>query len=118
MAKAKKETKKKDKEPKVEKPEDDKIKGEQLKFPFLKETAESRMILKVAIAYKAASKARMEALADEIVKKDDLLSLIHKSGIKPMADNVIRFTISDTKISVTPRDELVKVKLSETEIAD
>ena len=99
-------------------PKDKPVKGEQTKFPFLKETKETKAILRKAIAYKAAVKVRQSALAEELVLKDELLTLVHESKIKPGPDNIIRFDIDGTKISATPRDELIKVKLGENEISE
>jgi hypothetical protein len=77
-----------------------------------------KKIKPVARKYKAAQKARLEALAQEVKLKGELLGLIRESGVKPMDDGTIRFQCDGLLITATPRDELVKVKSVDAESGD
>ena len=83
-------------------------KGEQL---ALIDTApeNSKEIIRHAKKYKAAMQERVAALAIEKEEKQTLLGLIKESGAKPV-DGKITLNLNGFKITVTPRDELVKVK--------
>lgn len=72
-------------------------------------------ILKVARQYQALKTKRIAALEDEVSKKQELLELIHNAGLKPMDDGKIKFTCEKVVITVTPRDELIKVKEADDE---
>lgn len=76
---------------------------------------QSKKILAVANDYKEAVSERQGWLAQEVKLKTELLDLIKKENLTPLKDGVIRFDIDGTVISVTPRDELVKVKLPKTD---
>lgn len=83
-------------------------KGEQL--DLIDTTPEnSKEIIRHAKKYKAAMQERVAALVIEKEEKTKLLSLIKESGMKPV-DGKISFHCNGYKITVTPRDELVKVK--------
>ena len=69
-----------------------------------------KAILAKAKEYKRFSAKRQEILAEEVSAKKELLELIHESGVKPLEDGKIRFTSDGFTITVTPRDELVRVK--------
>ncbi len=69
-----------------------------------------KAILAKAKEYKQFSAKRQEILAEEVAAKKELLKLIHDSGVKPLEDGKIRFTCDGFTITVTPRDELVRVK--------
>jgi len=64
----------------------------------------------VARRYRAALRARLDALEEETAAKQELLSLIKASNPSRLPDGSIRFRCDGYLISVTPRDELVKVK--------
>ncbi|MFH1281406.1 MAG: hypothetical protein ABIH91_01630 [Candidatus Omnitrophota bacterium] len=69
------------------------------------------IIVAQARIYKKASKARQKALKNEVEQKKKLLALIKDAGLKPLdVSGVIRFRCNSVIISVTPRDELVRVK--------
>lgn len=70
----------------------------------------AKAIAKEARKYKSAQSTRIEALEQEMAAKIKLLALIKTSGIKPMEDGKIRCHCDGFTITVTPRDELVKVK--------
>lgn len=67
-------------------------------------------ILAKAKEYKNLSARRQKILAEEVAAKKELLELIHASGVEPLEDGKIRFTGDGFTITVTPRDELVRVK--------
>lgn len=71
-----------------------------------------KKIKTVAKRYRAAQKARISALEKEIEEKELLLGLIREANLK-MIDGKIKFSIDGMTITVTPRDELVKVKEAE-----
>lgn len=64
----------------------------------------------LAERYRRALRARLDALEEETAAKQDLLSLIKESNPTRLPDGSIRFRCDGLLISVTPRDELVKVK--------
>jgi len=70
----------------------------------------SKEIIKQAKAYKAAQSRRIEALENEVAAKVKLLSLIKEAKVQRLDDGKIRFKLDGYTITVTPRDELVKVK--------
>jgi len=70
----------------------------------------SKEIIRAAKAYKVAQKARTEALAREIKEKGKLLAYVKESKIVPDADGKCKFKLDGMAITVTPRDELVRVK--------
>lgn len=73
----------------------------------------SKAILACARRYQDAQETRVEALADEVAEKKKLLELIKAGGIKPDSEGKISFHLDGYKITVVPRDELVKVKADE-----
>lgn len=84
-------------------------KGEQM--PLMEVGPEhSKEIIKLARQYKKAQTARINALAEETKLKHELLGLIKEEHLKRLEDGTIMFTLEGYKITVTPRDELVKVK--------
>jgi hypothetical protein len=83
-------------------------KGEQLAL-IVTTPENSKEIIRHAKKYKAAMQERVAALAIEKEEKQVLLGLIKESGAKPV-DGKITLNLDGFKITVTPRDELVKVK--------
>ncbi len=77
----------------------------------------SKEIIRVAKLYKKAQRTRINALEEEKQLKQQVLELIKKENLQPTADGQIKFTIDEFTISITPRDELVKVKEVEDEAA-
>jgi len=75
----------------------------------------SKEIVKAARAYQKAKMDRIAALDIEIDRKTKLLAMIHESGLKPVDGGVIKLTCDGYTITVTPRDELIKVKSAEDE---
>lgn len=74
---------------------------------------DARPIVEAARIYKEYLRERQAALAEEVKHKKIVLDLIKKAELQPLKDGVIRFTCDGVTISITPRDELVKVKESE-----
>ena len=70
----------------------------------------SKEIAKVARLYKQAQRERLTALKEELIQKQALLALIRKAHLQQLEGGVIKFKCDTLSISVTPRDELVKVK--------
>jgi len=69
-----------------------------------------RDIKPIARRYKAAMEARMEALAEESEAKQQILAMVKEAKLSRLQDGTIRFRCDGMVITVTPRDELVKVK--------
>ena len=70
----------------------------------------TKEIKKHALLYKKAQKERIAALEIENDEKEKILELIRKAGLKPLEDGKIKFRCDGFIITVTPRDELVKIK--------
>ena len=62
-----------------------------------------------AKAYQKAKTARINASTKEVQTKNKLLGLVKTAKLKPLDDGVIRFRCDGLLISITPRDELIKV---------
>ena len=83
--------------------------GEQM--DLIDVTPESLKEIKpIAKRYKAAMQARVEALKEEVEAKQGILSLIKDAHLSRLQDGSIKFKCDGMVITVTPRDELVKVK--------
>lgn len=74
-------------------------------------------ILATAKAYKKVQKRRIEALAEEKTLKTELLELIRQADLQPV-DGKISVNVDGYTITVTPRDELVRVKDNSDDEAD
>lgn len=85
--------------------------GEQLDLIDV-EPENKEAILRVAHRYKNAKKERMAALAIEKAEKEKLLAVVKEAKILPDPDGSYRFTLDGLTITVTPRDELLKVKFA------
>ena len=70
-------------------------------------------IIPAARTYQKAKVARMNATERETKAKVALLSLVKAAKLKPLDDGTIRFRCDGLIISITPRDELIKVKEEE-----
>jgi hypothetical protein len=69
----------------------------------------AKKIVGVARRYKAAQVQRIEILEQEVNEKQKLLALVKEAKLTPV-DGKIKFRCDGLIITVTPRDELVKVK--------
>lgn len=70
-------------------------------------------ILDAARIYKKFQGKRLDFLAKEKAQKIIVLDMVRSAGLTPLKDGVIKFTYQGAEISVTPRDELLKVKEQE-----
>ena len=68
----------------------------------------------LANKYRAAVNRRMKALEEEMSLKQEILDLIKKENLSRLPDGSIKFKCDGMTITVTPRDELVKVKEAQT----
>lgn len=75
----------------------------------------AKKIQSLARAYKKAVKERMEIGKTEQDLKEKLRAEVKESGMKPDEDGVVTFTCGKVTITVTPRDELVRVKDADAE---
>jgi len=67
-------------------------------------------ILAIAKDYKKAVAARMRMGEKEVDLKGKLLELIKKENLAQLENGSIRFRLDGIIITVTPRDELIRVK--------
>ena len=70
-------------------------------------------ILRAAKAYKKAQTERTTALAEEIKQKQKLLAVVKAAKLQPTEEGDYHFTCNGATITVTPRDELVRVKFED-----
>jgi hypothetical protein len=70
----------------------------------------SKEIIKHAKLYRSALAKRVDALAEEVAEKHKLLELIDAEHLQRLDDGKIKFKLDGFTITVTPRDELVKIK--------
>jgi hypothetical protein len=70
----------------------------------------AKAIVAAARLYKKYQAARLAALEKEVAQKQEVLSLVKEAKLQPLEGGVIKFKVDGVTISVTPRDELVKVK--------
>ena len=70
-------------------------------------------IMPAAKLYQKAKVARIKATDREVKTKVALLSAVKKAKLGRLDDGSIRFRCDGMLISITPRDELVKVKEDE-----
>ena len=70
----------------------------------------AKPIVAAARLYKKASSVRQAALADEVKYKHRIIELVKEAKLQPLEGGVIKFTYNGVTVSITPRDELVKVK--------
>ncbi len=69
----------------------------------------AKPIIAAARAYKKHQAVRLSALAKEIKQKQVILELVKEAKLQPLDNGVIKFECDGVVISITPRDELVKV---------
>ena len=88
--------------------------GEQLELIDI--TPEYAKPIKAAArAYKKAMLERVAVLAEEVKCKGKIIAAVRDAKIKPNAEGVIEFRLDGVTIKITPRDELVSVKLDDSE---
>lgn len=69
----------------------------------------AKTIKRHARAYKRAQKARLKALAEEIKHKVKIVEAVKAANLS-MVDGAYKLRVDGMLITVTPRDESVKVK--------
>jgi isocitrate/isopropylmalate dehydrogenase len=72
--------------------------------------ANSKAMVQTAKRYKKAQSERIASLEVETSEKQKLLTLIKEANLQRTDDGRIRFRIERLIITVTPRDELIKIK--------
>lgn len=73
----------------------------------------AKVIKRAAKAYKEAQTERISWLAEEKKHKEKILTLIENENLMPLEGGVIRIAVNGAVITVTPRDNLVKVKFED-----
>jgi len=72
--------------------------------------AKAKPIIKAARIYKKYQLERLSALAKENSQKKFVLQMVKEAKLQPLEGGLIKFTCENVTVSVTPRDELVKIK--------
>ncbi len=70
----------------------------------------AKPIIAAARIYKKLVGKRLDVLAQEVEQKQKILDLVKEAKLTPLENGVVRFKYDNVTISITPRDELVKVK--------
>lgn len=70
----------------------------------------AKEIVAAARVYKKFQTARLAAGKKEIEQRQRVLELIKAAKLQPLDGGIIKFKYNNVTISVTPRDELVKVE--------
>lgn len=69
----------------------------------------AKPIIVAARLYKEFQLARLSALAKETAQKQKVLELVKVANLQPLDGGKIKFKYDGVTISVTPRDELIKI---------
>ena len=72
-------------------------------------------IVDVAVEYQECKQGRLHILKKEVELKTKIKEMVHAADLQPLKDGVIRFRHDGVIISITPRDEVIKVKHVEEE---
>jgi len=75
----------------------------------------SKEIIAEAKKYKKWQTQRMQALEEETASKQRLLELMKKADVQKLEDGKMKISVDNYTITVTPRDELIKVKEKDEE---
>ncbi len=89
---------------KKEKPE-----GEQLDLIDV-HPAKARLYKEYQFTGQKDYRCRLAALKKEVEQKQKVLELVKAAELQPLEGGIIKFEYDGVIISITPRDELVKVK--------
>ena len=87
----------------------EKVDGEQLDLIDVA-PENAKPIIAMARAYKKVQAVRQAALREEIGLKQKIIELVRAADLQPLEGGKIKFEYDDVIVTVTPRDELVKVK--------
>lgn len=69
----------------------------------------AKVIAKVAHEYKAIVIVGRKTLAEEIRLKNKIKELVKEAKLKPLPNGVIKFVCDGIPISITPRDEVIRI---------
>lgn len=69
----------------------------------------AQSIIEAANKYKASQSKRLKALEAEVADKQTLLSLIKDAKVQRLEDGRTKFRVGGMVITVTPRDELIRI---------
>jgi hypothetical protein len=75
----------------------------------------AKEIEKAARLYMETQGTRIALLAEEVEQKHKVLELVRAAKLQPLEGGVIKFRCDSLTISITPRDELIKVKEDSSE---
>ena len=75
----------------------------------------AKPIKAAAKAYKRALLERVSILAEEVKCKKKVIDAVRAAKIKPNEEGIIEFRLDGVTIKITPRDELVSIKLEDSE---
>ena len=83
-------------------------KGEQLDLIKVG-PANEKVIVKAVREYKGHQHDRMASLKLEVAAKEKVLALVKKADLQRLKDGVIKFTLGQTTIKITPQDDLIQI---------
>ena len=69
----------------------------------------AKPIIEAARVYKGFQTKRLQFLAKEKKQKQIVLELVRDAKLQPLEGGLIKFTTDGVTISVTPRDELLRI---------
>ncbi|KKN73497.1 hypothetical protein LCGC14_0400730 [marine sediment metagenome] len=75
----------------------------------------AKAIIRAARLYKELQATRITALNKEITQKAEVLQLVKAAKLQPLEGGKIKFEYDNVVVSITPRDELVKVSTRQTQ---
>lgn len=79
-------------------------------LPLIDVTPENIAVLEPVVAdYEDAKVNRQAWLKDEVEHKKKVLALVKEAGLRPNAEGVIKFELNGSVVTITPRDELIRV---------
>ena len=70
----------------------------------------AKPIIALARRYKKIVSARVDLTSQEVKLKKEIVDLVRAAKLQPLNGGVIKFKYNGVTVSITPRDELVKVK--------
>lgn len=83
--------------------------GEQLQLLEVSHPS-AKKITSIARAYKKIVRERVELTSEEVELKGKLRQAVRETDMKPDAEGIITFKCGKITVTVTPRDELIRVK--------